>query len=80
MRGVDNLKFNPSHRNNFWRYRFGAPEKIIVGFVGRLAREKQVERLAEVAQIKNVSIVIVGDGPCREKLERLMPEAHFTGF
>lgn len=80
MRGVDNVKFNPRHRNNFLRNRFGAPEKIIVGFVGRLAREKQVERLAEVAQLKNVSIVIVGDGPCREKLERLMPEAHFTGF
>lgn len=80
MRGVDNVRFNPLHRNNFLRHRFGAPEKIIVGFVGRLAREKQVERLAEVADIKNVSLVIVGDGPCREKLERLMPDAHFTGF
>lgn len=80
MRGVDNVKFNPRHRNNFLRNRFGAPEKIIVGFIGRLAREKQVERLAEVATMKNVSVVIVGDGPCREKLERLMPDAHFTGF
>ncbi|NCW84192.1 MAG: glycosyltransferase family 1 protein [Acidimicrobiia bacterium] len=80
MRGVDNIKFNPSHRNNFLRHRFGAPEKIIVGFVGRLAREKQVERLAEVAMMKSVSVVVVGDGPCREKLERLMPDAHFTGF
>lgn len=80
MRGVDNIKFNPSHRNDFLRHRFGAPEKIIVGFVGRLAREKQVERLAEVAMMKSVSVVVVGDGPCREKLERLMPDAHFTGF
>jgi len=80
MRGVDNLRFNPLHRNNFLRHRFGAPKNVIVGFVGRLAREKQVERLAEVSEIKNVSIVIVGDGPCREKLERLIPAAHFMGF
>jgi phosphatidylinositol alpha 1,6-mannosyltransferase len=80
MRGVDNVKFNPEHRNDFLRHRFGAPDKIIVGFVGRLAREKQVERLAEVAALPGVSVVIVGDGPCREKLEKLMPTAHFTGF
>jgi len=80
MRGVDNVKFNPEHRNDFLRHRFGAPDKIIVGFVGRLAREKQVERLAEVAALPGVSVVIVGDGPCRDKLERLMPSAHFTGF
>lgn len=79
-RGVDNVKFNPEHRNDFLRRRFGAPEKIIVGFVGRLAREKQVERLAEVAALPGVSVVIVGDGPCRDKLERLMPSAHFMGF
>jgi phosphatidylinositol alpha 1,6-mannosyltransferase len=80
MRGVDNVKFNPDHRNDFLRHRFGAPEKIIVGFVGRLAREKQVERFAEVAALPGVSVVIVGDGPCRGKLEKLMPSAHFTGF
>ena len=80
MRGVDNVKYNPEHRNEFLRHRFGAPDKVIVGFVGRLAREKQVERLAEVAALPGVSVVIVGDGPCREKLERLMPTAHFTGF
>jgi phosphatidylinositol alpha 1,6-mannosyltransferase len=80
MRGVDNVKFNPEHRNDFLRHRFGAPDKIIVGFVGRLAREKQVERFAEVAALPGVSVVIVGDGPCREKLEKMMPTAHFTGF
>jgi len=80
MRGVDNVKFNPEYRNDFLRHRFGAPDKIIVGFVGRLAREKQVERFAEVAALPGVSVVIVGDGPCREKLEKMMPTAHFTGF
>ncbi len=80
MRGVDSVRFNPKHRNDFLRHRFGAPDKIIVGFVGRLAREKQVERLAEVSALPGVSVVVVGDGPCREKLERLIPRAHFTGF
>jgi phosphatidylinositol alpha 1,6-mannosyltransferase len=80
MRGVDGENFNPKHRNEFLRHRFGAPSKIIVGFVGRLAKEKQVERLAEVAALPGVSVVIVGDGPCREKLQDLMPNAQFTGF
>lgn len=80
MRGVDSSKFNPIFRSDELREHFGAPDKIIVGFVGRLAREKQVERLAEVAKLKNVRVVIVGDGPCNQTLRRAIPDAHFTGF
>jgi phosphatidylinositol alpha 1,6-mannosyltransferase len=41
----------------------------IVGYVGRLAPEKQVERLKEVCGLPGVKILIVGDGPLRAKLE-----------
>lgn len=80
MRGVDTERFNPVHRNEEVRKSLGGEEKIVVGFVGRLAREKQIERLADVCALPNVSVVIVGDGPIRKKLERNLPSAVFTGF
>ena len=51
----------------------------IVGFVGRLAPEKHVERLAGLARRDDLQLVVVGDGVDRPKLERLMPTAVFTG-
>lgn len=51
----------------------------MVGFVGRLAPEKHVERLAALARRDDLQIVIVGDGVDRAKLETLMPSAVFTG-
>lgn len=80
MRGVDTKRFNPVERNEDLRKSLGGEGKILVGFVGRLAREKQVERLVDVCSLPNVSVVIVGDGPVRKKLERIMPSATFTGF
>ena len=53
--------------------------KPIVGFVGRLAPEKHVERLAGLAARDDLRVVVVGDGVDRAKLESLMPSAIFTG-
>lgn len=59
--------------------RAGAPDPLLVGFVGRLAPEKHVERLAVLAGRPDIQLVIVGTGPERGKLECLLPGAVFTG-
>ena len=79
-RGVDLERYHPSKRDPRLR-RFLAPAgHPIVGYIGRLAREKQVERLAPLAASNEVRVVIVGDGPERSSLEALMPRARFVGF
>lgn len=78
-RGVDTGQFSPAHRCDELRRQLAPNGEIIVGFVGRLAKEKQVERLLPVTALPNVKVVIVGDGPERHRLERLMPKATFTG-
>lgn len=50
-----------------------------IGFVGRLAPEKNVHILAELAASTAVEVLVVGDGPSRDDLQHLMPKAHFTG-
>jgi phosphatidylinositol alpha 1,6-mannosyltransferase len=79
-RGVDAALFDPARRSSQLREAFGAPERTVVGYVGRLAREKAVERLVPVAHDPRVSLVIVGAGPCEDELRAALPGAHFVGF
>jgi phosphatidylinositol alpha 1,6-mannosyltransferase len=84
-RGVDLETYNPKKRelvsDTGYRKKLAAHEHLIIGFVGRLAAEKQVERFAELFGIPNVSFLIVGDGPERESLEKLFryQKVEFTG-
>lgn len=78
-RGVDITGFAPSARDDALRRRWSPDGKPIVGFVGRLAPEKHVERLAGLARRDDVALVIVGDGVDRAELESRMPSAVFTG-
>jgi phosphatidylinositol alpha 1,6-mannosyltransferase len=80
MRGVDLERFSPKHRNEDLRRDWAPNGEIIIGYVGRLAREKQVERLQELLEIPGVRVVVVGDGPLKKKLEKSMPSARFVGF
>lgn len=82
-RGVDVERFSPAKADaalvDAWRGPDVAQPKLIVGFVGRLAPEKHVERLASLAHDPRVQLVIVGAGPERARLSALMPDAVFTG-
>jgi len=81
-RGVNTELFNPSKRSAALRdlWKNGDSNKIIVGFVGRLAQEKRVADLKALESNSNVQLVIVGDGPHRRKLEQQLPSALFVGF
>lgn len=78
-RGVDITGFAPSARDNELRRQWSPDGKPIVGFVGRLAPEKHVERLAVLARRDDVQVVVVGDGIDRAKLQSRLPAAVFTG-
>jgi phosphatidylinositol alpha 1,6-mannosyltransferase len=80
MRGVDLERFNPSFRDEELRRSIAPDGQLIIGFVGRLAREKQIERLKGLCRMPHIKVVIVGDGPVRAKLEKELQGAIFMGF
>jgi len=83
-RGVSLDLFDPCRRSEelraSWSGHRVAGSEVVVGYVGRLAAEKQVRRLRDLAGLPGVRLVAVGDGPERGWLERNVPGARFTGM
>lgn len=85
-RGLDTVMFHPSRRDEgFWRQRGLKEGEVGCLFVGRVSKEKNLDLLAEVAMAlrkkkRPVRFLLVGDGPYREEMQKLLPEAVFTGY
>ncbi len=80
-RGVDTRRFTPSKRDAALRAELAPDGELLVGYVGRLAPEKQVERLAALAELPGTRLVVVGDGPERGRgCAATLPGAAFLGF
>lgn len=83
-RGVDTTRFHPDHRSTAWRQSAGVqPGETALVYVGRLAKEKRVDLLADtLRQLQGARLIVVGDGPARSDLERRMDglPVHFTGY
>jgi phosphatidylinositol alpha 1,6-mannosyltransferase len=80
-RGVSLDLFGPEHRSAETHDRFAqGADSLAIGYVGRLAPEKQVRRLVELADLPGTRLVVIGDGPLRPWLEQHLPAATFTGM
>jgi phosphatidylinositol alpha 1,6-mannosyltransferase len=78
-RGVDLTAFHPERIDYGLRARLAPGGQTIVGYVGRLAPEKELGLLAHLADDDRYALVVVGGGPEEERLRALLPGAHFLG-
>lgn len=84
-RGVDTQHFSKNLRSSQRRASWHAdPQDVVLLSVGRLAVEKNLDLLIKsYLQAKNVAprtkLVVVGDGPLRESLQKKCPDAIFAG-
>ncbi|MCT2536014.1 glycosyltransferase family 1 protein [Aquibacillus koreensis] len=84
-RGVDTAQYHPGHFDAEMRERLtrGNKDKKILLYVGRLAPEKDIEKIRKVLEESNdYCLAIVGDGPHRAYLEAYFKgtDTIFTGF
>ncbi|HET6938731.1 MAG TPA: glycosyltransferase, partial [Nocardioides sp.] len=78
-RGVDLDAFHPGLRDEGLRRQLAPDGRLLVGYVGRLAPEKELELLTYLSGDHRYALVVVGGGPEEGRLRRLLPDAHFLG-
>jgi glycosyltransferase involved in cell wall biosynthesis len=88
--GIDTVAFHPRHRDPaLWRRLVVRTESVKVLYVGRISVEKNMPTLARVwpevrrratARGCDADLIVVGDGPYREPMERELGGVHFLGF
>ncbi len=91
-RGVDTQRFTPERRSQALRDSWHArPDTLVVLCVGRLAAEKNLGVLIDAVQamrdelrgpdplVPQLRLVLVGDGPERQRLQQRCPDGIFAG-
>ncbi len=82
-RGLDIELFHPTRRDDdFWKSRGLRDGEVAMLYVGRVSKEKNLDLTMTVARRvaeSGVRPVFVGDGPYRAEMQRLLPDAIFTG-
>jgi len=85
-RGVDSQRFSPTRRSQESRSRLLAgrdPDSLLAVYVGRLARDKHLETLRDVAREPGVSLTIIGGGDELPALRKAFcgegSNVHFAG-
>jgi len=82
-RGIDTERFDPRRRSSSWRARYDiGPDELVILHVSRLVREKRLDTLTAALNRIELAhkVVIVGEGPDRDLVQRALPHAIFTGF
>jgi phosphatidylinositol alpha 1,6-mannosyltransferase len=75
-RGVDLAGYHPNNRRHprvaELRTQIAPNGEVVIGYVGRIAPEKQVERLRALRGVPGISIALVGDGPSTPLVARAL--------
>jgi phosphatidylinositol alpha 1,6-mannosyltransferase len=75
-RGVDLVQYHPRNRAMpeaaALHAKLSPNGEVVVGYVGRFAPEKQIERLAALRDIHQISIALVGAGPSQPQVQRAL--------
>ena len=80
-RGVNAELFQPIKRSTDLRLSWNPTgEKLIVGYVGRIANEKRIYDLEILDRNPVVQLVITGAGPALSRIKERLPNAIFTGY
>lgn len=85
-RGINSELFNPNKRDIEWRRQHGFnDDDIVITFVSRLVWEKNLKLFAEVVnrlkeKYPHTKAMIVGEGPARDEMIKIVPKGLFTGF
>jgi glycosyltransferase involved in cell wall biosynthesis len=82
--GVDAELFHPCHRSTEWLRAHELEGKTVLLFAGRLVWEKDLRTLVDAwRQLRtrrpDARLVLAGDGPIRQELIPLLPDAVFLG-
>jgi len=84
-RGVDLERYHPRRRGTDavrrLRSELAPGGETVVGYVGRIAPEKSIERLAELRPLPGIRLVVVGGGPAEPSVRRALADmpVHYTG-